>query len=90
MSVIQLKQVLILIFLSIAGFFSDPKNIPGLAHFLEHLLFMGTKKYPKENEYSQVSFAADIYRSDITNCYSLYSCCYFSTSLFDIVFSINF
>lgn len=36
------------------GFFSDPKNVPGLAHFLEHLLFMGTSKYPKENEYSQV------------------------------------
>ncbi len=40
--------------LFIKGFFSDPKNVPGLAHFLEHLLFMGTSKYPKENEYSQV------------------------------------
>lgn len=27
-------------------------QVPGLAHFCEHLLFMGTKKYPKENEYS--------------------------------------
>lgn len=26
-------------------------GIAGLAHFCEHLLFMGTKKYPKENEY---------------------------------------
>lgn len=26
---------------------------PGLAHFCEHLLFMGTEKYPNENEYSQ-------------------------------------
>jgi insulysin len=27
-------------------------GIPGLAHFCEHLLFMGTEKYPEENEYS--------------------------------------
>ena len=26
-------------------------TVPGLAHFLEHMLFMGTKKYPKENYY---------------------------------------
>ncbi|CAG8650489.1 11693_t:CDS:10, partial [Funneliformis caledonium] len=25
-------------------------NLQGLAHFCEHLLFMGTEKYPKENE----------------------------------------
>lgn len=25
----------------------------GLAHFCEHLLFMGTEKYPKENDYNQ-------------------------------------
>lgn len=34
------------------GHLSDPDNIPGLAHFLEHMLFMGSSKYPKENEYS--------------------------------------
>ena len=33
------------------GHLSDPDNVPGLAHFLEHMLFMGTSKYPKENEY---------------------------------------
>ena len=32
------------------GHFSD--NVSGLAHFLEHLLFMGTEKYPVENDYS--------------------------------------
>ena len=31
----------------------DPKPYHGLAHFLEHMLFMGTEKYPSENEYSQ-------------------------------------
>uniref|UniRef100_A0A674PB61 Insulin-degrading enzyme n=1 Tax=Takifugu rubripes TaxID=31033 RepID=A0A674PB61_TAKRU len=35
------------------GSLSDPVNISGLAHFCEHMLFLGTKKYPKENEYSQ-------------------------------------
>lgn len=30
----------------------DPKPLYGTAHFLEHMLFMGTKKYPKENEYA--------------------------------------
>jgi hypothetical protein len=28
------------------GHFSDPDELPGLAHFLEHMLFMGSKKYP--------------------------------------------
>ena len=30
---------------------SDPKGWPGLAHFLEHMLFLGTKKYPTTGEY---------------------------------------
>lgn len=34
------------------GAFSDYEHLPGLAHFCEHLLFMGTEKYPDENEYS--------------------------------------
>lgn len=34
-----------------SGAFNDPPNLPGLAHFCEHLLFMGTTKYPSENEY---------------------------------------
>uniref|UniRef100_A0A7M4FBB5 Insulin-degrading enzyme n=1 Tax=Crocodylus porosus TaxID=8502 RepID=A0A7M4FBB5_CROPO len=35
------------------GSLSDPLNIAGLSHFCEHMLFLGTEKYPKENEYSQ-------------------------------------
>lgn len=31
------------------GSFSDPPDIPGLAHFLEHMVFMGSVKHPKEN-----------------------------------------
>ncbi|WAR20847.1 IDE-like protein [Mya arenaria] len=35
------------------GHMKDPKDIPGLAHFCEHMLFLGTKKYPEENEYTK-------------------------------------
>lgn len=35
-----------------AGSWHDPKEHPGLAHFLEHMLFMGSKRYPIENEHS--------------------------------------
>lgn len=34
------------------GHLLDPQ-VHGLAHFCEHLLFMGTEKFPIENEYSQ-------------------------------------
>ena len=34
------------------GHMSDPDKIPGLAHFLEHMLFLGTVKFPQENSYS--------------------------------------
>lgn len=34
------------------GSFADHQyELPGLAHFCEHLLFMGTEKYPDEREY---------------------------------------
>ena len=36
------------------GSTKDPDNCLGLAHFCEHMLFMGTEKYPEENYYSQV------------------------------------
>lgn len=35
------------------GSWQDPKEYPGMAHFLEHMLFMGTAAYPKEFEYMQ-------------------------------------
>ncbi|VDQ16537.1 unnamed protein product [Trichobilharzia regenti] len=33
------------------GSLSDPKELPGLAHFCEHMLFLGTEMYPIENTY---------------------------------------
>ena len=34
------------------GSFSDPREVPGLAHFCEHMSFLGTKRFPKEEEFS--------------------------------------
>jgi len=33
------------------GSFQDPDKQQGLAHFLEHMLFLGTKKYPESGDY---------------------------------------
>jgi len=33
------------------GSYDEPPEYPGLAHFLEHMLFLGTKKYPEVDGY---------------------------------------
>ena len=35
------------------GSLSDPDDLPGLAHFLEHMLFYSSEKYPQEDAYSK-------------------------------------
>ncbi|ONK75239.1 uncharacterized protein A4U43_C03F14810 [Asparagus officinalis] len=35
------------------GYFSDPDGLEGLAHFLEHMLFFASEKYPMEDSYSK-------------------------------------
>ncbi|KAG2687103.1 hypothetical protein I3843_09G037900 [Carya illinoinensis] len=35
------------------GSFSDPEGLEGLAHFLEHMLFYASEKYPLEDSYSK-------------------------------------
>lgn len=35
------------------GSWEDPVDAPGIAHFLEHMLFLGNQKYPNETEYDQ-------------------------------------
>ncbi|KAK9915769.1 hypothetical protein WJX75_003936 [Coccomyxa subellipsoidea] len=33
------------------GSFSDPDDVPGMSHYLEHMLFMGSEQFPDENDY---------------------------------------
>jgi hypothetical protein len=35
------------------GYYHEPREYPGLAHFLEHMLFIGTEKYPEVDGYQQ-------------------------------------
>ncbi|PKI18005.1 insulinase family protein [Colwellia sp. 12G3] len=35
------------------GHFNDPRDRQGLAHFLEHMLFLGTKNFPDGSEYQK-------------------------------------
>ncbi|KAH8673592.1 peptidase M16 inactive domain-containing protein [Xylariales sp. PMI_506] len=48
------------------GNFSDEPEMPGMAHAVEHLLFMGTKKYPAENAYNQYLSAHSGYSNAYT------------------------
>ncbi len=55
------------------GSLQDPDQSLGLAHFLEHMLFMGSKKFPVHNEYSsfinQNSGMDNAYTSDVETNY---------------------
>jgi insulysin len=56
------------------GSLEDPENREGLAHFCEHMLFLGTEKYPNQEEYlkflSENSGSGNAYTSDLeTNYY---------------------
>ncbi|MDA5565408.1 insulinase family protein [Cobetia sp. MMG027] len=35
------------------GSAQDPDDVPGLAHFLEHMLFLGTDRYPEPDAYQE-------------------------------------
>lgn len=35
------------------GSLGDPDDLPGLAHFTEHMLFYASEKYPLEDDYSK-------------------------------------
>ena len=32
---------------------NDPADLAGLAHFCEHMLFLGTERYPSEGEFEK-------------------------------------
>lgn len=56
-----------------AGYLHD--EYPGTAHFLEHLLFMGSEKYPEQNDYHsyiQINGGHDnAFTADTMTCYYL-------------------
>eukprot|EP00398_MALV-I-01_sp_L67-1_P000039 gene39-456_t len=55
------------------GSLHEPKNVNGLAHFCEHVIFLGTEKYPKENDYDDFltkhSGLGNAYTSDMDTCF---------------------
>jgi insulysin len=59
------------------GHMSDPWKLPGLAHFLEHMLFLGTEKYPDENEYNK-------YLSQHGGSSNAYTACDHTNFFFDV------
>ncbi|PIA15917.1 a-pheromone processing metallopeptidase Ste23 [Coemansia reversa NRRL 1564] len=62
------------------GSLADPPEFQGLAHFCEHLLFMGTEKYPKENEYNEYLSAHGGYANAYTD---LEDTCYYFELTYD-------
>jgi len=59
------------------GMCHERKDLPGLAHFLEHMLFTGTKKYPKEGEYHE-------FIQQNGGSANAYTTCYFTNYMFEI------
>lgn len=59
------------------GSWEDPDAYPGLAHFLEHMLFLGTKQYPEEAEYSR-------YITEHGGMSNAFTTDYYTTFMFDI------
>lgn len=57
----------------LVGSMSDPEEIQGLAHFTEHMLFMGSKKYPMEGALKTYVYAHggsyNGFTKDDTTCY---------------------
>eukprot|EP01059_Diplonema_ambulator_P023590 TRINITY_DN390_c2_g1_i1.p1 TRINITY_DN390_c2_g1~~TRINITY_DN390_c2_g1_i1.p1 ORF type:complete len:1028 (+),score=357.34 TRINITY_DN390_c2_g1_i1:117-3086(+) len=55
------------------GHMSDPKEVPGMAHFCEHMLFLGNEAYPLEGEYKKYlrehGGGANAYTSAATTCF---------------------
>lgn len=59
------------------GMCHERKDLPGLAHFLEHMLFTGTKKYPKEGEYHE-------FIQQNGGMANAYTTCFFTNYMFEV------
>ncbi|MGH1439571.1 MAG: insulinase family protein [Cellvibrionaceae bacterium] len=59
------------------GSYHDPVDREGLAHFLEHMLFLGTKKYPEADEYQA-------YISDNGGSHNAYTSSHETNYFFDV------
>lgn len=59
------------------GMCHERKDLPGLAHFLEHMLFTGTRKFPKEGEYRE-------FIDQNGGCANAYTLCYLTNFMFEI------
>ncbi|CAL1159404.1 unnamed protein product, partial [Cladocopium goreaui] len=59
------------------GMCHERKDLPGLAHFLEHMLFTGTAKYPKEGEYHE-------FMQQNGGESNAYTACYFTCYMFEV------
>lgn len=65
----KLKQNLAAVALCVgSGCFQDPPSVQGLSHLLEHMIFMGSEKYPKENEFDQYVSAHGGFDNAYTEC----------------------
>lgn len=58
------------------GYYDDPKDIPGMAHYLEHMLFLGSTKYPNDSYYHEIIQT----NGGMSNAYTAHdhTCYYFS------------
>jgi Insulinase (Peptidase family M16) len=56
------------------GSMSDPDELPGLAHFCEHMLFYSSDKYPVEDEYSKYALFGLTSSSHVLHVWC-YCCC---------------
>ncbi|KAJ1667177.1 metalloprotease [Coemansia sp. RSA 1646] len=55
------------------GSIADPPSFLGMAHFLEHMLFMGSAKYPDEDDYSSfISNHSGVYNAATADDYTYY------------------
>ncbi|OXA58409.1 Nardilysin [Folsomia candida] len=50
-----------------AGWFNDPPEMPGMAHFIEHCFFLGSKKFPYPNQLFRLTLPHDGYTNAYTS-----------------------